>query len=60
VSFAWGLDDPVATAELQLEAWKELRPSAPVHEIQGSGHYPQLENPQAFVSILLKILQKVE
>lgn len=45
LSFAWGMDDPVATAYV-LEGLRELRPHAPVTELQGVGHYPQLETPE--------------
>jgi len=46
LSFAWGLEDPVATTAV-LDALRELRPSAPVAELEGLGHYPQLEDPGA-------------
>ena len=39
-----GLEDPVATVEV-LKAVRELRPQAPVHELPGLGHYPQVEDP---------------
>ena len=46
LSFAWGTEDPVATADV-LEALVELRPSANVTRLAGLGHYPQIEDPQA-------------
>lgn len=42
---AWGLEDPVATTSV-LEAVRELRPHAPLTELPGLGHYPQIEEPE--------------
>jgi len=44
LSFAWGMLDPVATTSV-LAALRELRPTAPVAELPGLAHYPQLEDP---------------
>jgi pimeloyl-ACP methyl ester carboxylesterase len=44
LSFAWGLQDPVATVAV-LEALIELRPGTPVQQLPELGHYPQLEDP---------------
>ena len=44
LSFAWGLQDPVATTAV-LDALIELRPSVPVDRLPELGHYPQLEDP---------------
>lgn len=41
---AWALDDPVANLDV-LAAVRELRPSVPVTELPGLGHYPQIEDP---------------
>jgi pimeloyl-ACP methyl ester carboxylesterase len=51
LSFAWGLQDPVATTAV-LEALVELRPSAPVDRLPELGHYPQLEDPAAIAAAL--------
>jgi len=51
LSFAWGLQDPVATTSV-LDALRELRPGAPVHELAALGHYPQLEEPAAIAGAL--------
>jgi pimeloyl-ACP methyl ester carboxylesterase len=51
LSFAWGLQDPVATAAV-LDALIELRPGAPVDRLPDLGHYPQLEDPGAIVAAL--------
>jgi len=56
--FLWGMEDPVATAELQLTAWKELRPEdVEVLELKGLGHYPQIEDPKRFAQALKEILK---
>ncbi|MBA2350040.1 MAG: alpha/beta hydrolase [Solirubrobacterales bacterium] len=46
LSFAWGLEDPVATTNV-LDGLRALRPQAPVTELPGLGHYPQIEDPAA-------------
>ncbi len=46
LSLAWGTLDPVATLAV-LDALVELRPRAPVERLEGLGHYPQIEDPQA-------------
>lgn len=40
----WGMLDPVAVPAV-LAALRELRPAAPVRELEGVGHYPQIEEP---------------
>ena len=47
LGFLWGLDDPVATTNV-LDGLRELRPTADVVELPGVGHYPQVEDPEAF------------
>jgi pimeloyl-ACP methyl ester carboxylesterase len=42
----WGLDDPVSGRHVLEQATKIL-PRAAVTELEGVGHYPQLEAPQA-------------
>jgi len=51
LSLAWGLQDPVANTSV-LEGLRELRPSAPVHELPDLAHYPQIEDPRAFQTAL--------
>jgi pimeloyl-ACP methyl ester carboxylesterase len=41
-AFAWGLDDPVSGAHV-LDAVRPLVAAAPMLELRGVGHYPQLE-----------------
>jgi|tagenome__1003787_1003787.scaffolds.fasta_scaffold20981365_2 pimeloyl-ACP methyl ester carboxylesterase len=43
LSLAWGLRDPVATADV-LSGLRELRPGVPVTELPELGHYPQIED----------------
>lgn len=57
LSFAWGLQDPVATTAV-LDALIELRPGAPVDRLPGLGHYPQLEDPAAIVAALHGALER--
>jgi pimeloyl-ACP methyl ester carboxylesterase len=51
LSFAWGMVDPVATTDV-LEGLLELRPQAPVAELRGLGHYPQIEDPKRLAAAL--------
>ncbi len=51
LSFAWGMLDPVATPEV-LEGLVELRPRAPVTELEDLGHYPQIEDPDRLAAAL--------
>jgi pimeloyl-ACP methyl ester carboxylesterase len=55
LGFVWGLDDPVATTNV-LDGLRALRPHAPVVELPGVGHYPQIENPAAFTHAALSVL----
>jgi pimeloyl-ACP methyl ester carboxylesterase len=48
---AWGMQDPVAT-ERVLEGVLELRPHAPLTRLEGLGHYPQIERPEAISDAL--------
>lgn len=55
LGFLWALKDPVATTNV-LDGLRELRPSAPVVELPTLGHYPQLEDPDAFAADALRLL----
>jgi pimeloyl-ACP methyl ester carboxylesterase len=55
LGFAWGLQDPVATTNV-LAGMRELRPDAPVVELPGLGHYPQIEDPDAYTEAALRLL----
>lgn len=56
LGFLWASDDPVATTNV-LAGLCELRPDAPVVELPGIGHYPQLEDPSAFTEGALRLLE---
>ncbi|MPY78941.1 MAG: alpha/beta fold hydrolase [Actinophytocola sp.] len=51
----WGLRDPVATTHV-LDGLRELRPAARVVELPELGHYPQVEDPAAFVAGVRELL----
>ncbi|MGH3531680.1 MAG: alpha/beta fold hydrolase [Mycobacterium sp.] len=55
LGFVWGLEDPVATTNV-LDGLRELRPGAKVVELRGVGHYPQVEDPDAFADAALGLL----
>jgi len=55
LGLVWGLGDPVATTNV-LEGLRELRPAADVVELPGLGHYPQIEDPQAYTDAVLELL----
>src|SRR5271166_7082957 len=55
LGFVWGLQDPVASTNV-LAGLRELRPDAPVVELPGLGHYPQIEDPDAYTEAALRIL----
>lgn len=40
-----GLEDPISGRSI-VARWRELLPAAPVFELPGVGHYPQLEAPE--------------
>lgn len=44
LAFVNGTADPVSGAHMVVR-WRELVPRAPVIELQGIGHYPQVEDP---------------
>lgn len=50
-AFAWGMDDPVSGAHM-LEAVRPLVATAPMLELRGIGHYPQLEAPDEVASFI--------
>lgn len=53
---AWGPEDPIARAPM-AERLTEVCPDAPLHWIEGAGHYPQLEDPQAWLHAVLPGLE---
>lgn len=55
LGFLWALGDPVATPNV-LNGLKELRPAGEVIELPELGHYPQVEDPDAFALGALRLL----
>lgn len=55
LSFLWATGDPVATTNV-LAGLRELRPGAAVTELDGVGHYPQIEVPDRFTAAALRLL----
>jgi pimeloyl-ACP methyl ester carboxylesterase len=49
------LEDPVATTNV-LDGLRQLRPLAPVIELPGLGHYPQVEDPDTSTEGALRLL----
>jgi pimeloyl-ACP methyl ester carboxylesterase len=47
----WGPEDPIAVAAM-AERLVEARPDATLTWIDGAGHYPQIEDPAAFLAAL--------
>lgn len=56
LGFLWGTADPVATTDV-LAGLRELRPAAEVVELDGIGHYPQIEVPGEFAAAALRMLE---
>ncbi|HEX2359385.1 MAG TPA: alpha/beta hydrolase [Solirubrobacterales bacterium] len=48
---AWGMEDPVATGRV-LDGVRALRPAAPLTQLGGLGHYPQIEDPRRLARAL--------
>lgn len=46
-----GVEDPISGRSI-VARWRELLPGAPVVELPGVGHYPQVESPDAVVNAL--------
>jgi pimeloyl-ACP methyl ester carboxylesterase len=55
LSLTWGLRDRVATTDV-LAALRGLRPSAPVTELPGLAHYPQIEDSHQIAQALSAVL----
>lgn len=53
LELAWGMEDPVATTAV-LAAVRELRPDAPLTELEGLGHYPQIEDPARLAEVITR------
>jgi len=53
-----GVDDPVSGRHL-VERYRELIPDADVVELEGIGHYPQIEAPGAMLAAFLDFHKKI-
>lgn len=53
---AWGPEDPVAVAAM-AERLVAARPDATLAWIDGTGHYPMVEDPEAFLAAVLPFLE---
>lgn len=53
----WALEDPVA-GKAVLSGLRTLRPTAPVAELPGLGHYPQVEDPALFCDAIAELLAR--
>ena len=52
-----GLEDPISGRSI-VARWRELLPAAPVFELAGVGHYPQVEAPDEVVAAYLSFAQR--
>jgi pimeloyl-ACP methyl ester carboxylesterase len=52
VTIVWGPEDPIAVAPM-AERLQGVRPDATLRWVAGAGHYPQLEDPQAYLEAVL-------
>ena len=50
-----GIDDPVSGRDI-VSRWRELLPLRPVIELDGVGHYPQIEAPERVLSAFRDVL----
>lgn len=55
LGFLWATADPVATTDV-LTGLRQLRPAAEVIELDGIGHYPQIEVPTRFAEAALRLV----
>ena len=52
-----GLEDPISGRSI-VARWRDLLPEAPVFELAGVGHYPQVEAPEAVLAAYREFTQK--
>jgi pimeloyl-ACP methyl ester carboxylesterase len=55
LSVVWGPEDPIAVADMARRL-HDVRPDATLCWIDGAGHYPQIEEPDAFMAALDGVL----
>lgn len=53
LSVVWGPEDPIAIADM-AHRLHEVRPDASLSWIDGAGHYPQIEEPDAFLAAVTR------
>lgn len=51
LAIVWGPEDPIAVAAM-AERLQAARPDAELYWIEGAGHYPQVEDPDAFLAAM--------
>ncbi len=51
LSIVWGPEDPVAVADMAPRL-QRARPDATLRWVEGAGHYPQIEDPDVFLSAI--------
>lgn len=56
LGFVWGPADPIS-GEPMLRAVEAIRPDASITRLEGIGHYPQIEDPEAVVHALVAFLR---
>ncbi|MFY2764666.1 alpha/beta fold hydrolase [Arenimonas sp. MALMAid1274] len=54
-----GLDDPISGRSI-VARWRQLMPGAPVFELPGVGHYPQVEAPDEVLAAYLAFASSLE
>lgn len=55
LALAWGMEDPVAVPEV-LDGLLEMRPDLSAVRFEHIGHYPQVEDPERFVEVLVEFM----
>jgi pimeloyl-ACP methyl ester carboxylesterase len=56
LAFIWGLSDPVSGAHVLAEVDRRI-PGAPIVRLEGIGHWPMIESPEACASAMLEQLR---
>ena len=59
VLLVWGADDPIIPVGHGRRA-KELIPQSRLVEFEGSGHWPQLDDPERFADVLIDFIETTE
>jgi pimeloyl-ACP methyl ester carboxylesterase len=59
VLLLWGTDDPIIPAEHGRRA-HELIPHSRLVEFEGSGHWPQIDDPDSFADVLIEFIETTQ